>query len=77
MRILLAGDGSDSANHAVGLAARLTKALEGRLKIIHLLNREGLSSDELNDHSLREHATSGEVVDRFAEEELVAAASAS
>ena len=73
VRILVAADGSESANRAVELAAKLTKALDGQLKIIHVINRDSFSADELNEYSIREHVTSGEVLTTFAQQELAAA----
>jgi nucleotide-binding universal stress UspA family protein len=73
IRILVAIDGSDAANRAVELAARLTKALEGQLKIIHVISLDNLPLEELSDYGLREHATLGDVLNTFAEEKLTAA----
>jgi len=70
MRILAATDGSESANRAVELAARLTKELNGRLKIIHIVNERDVNPDQLSDYALSEHSTSAEVLNAFSEEKL-------
>ena len=51
MFILAATDGSDTADRAVELAARLTIGLKGRLKIIHVVTVDASPLDQLNDHA--------------------------
>src|SRR5262245_19590774 len=70
MRILAATDGSESATRAVELAARLTKELDGRLKIIHIVSEEDVPEDQLSDYAHSEHSTSAEVLNVFSEDKL-------
>jgi len=70
MLILAATDGSESATRAVELAARLTKELSGRLRIIHIISEEDIPEDQLRDYAHSEHSTSAEVLNVFSEDKL-------
>ena len=70
MRILAATDGSDAASRAVDLAARLAKALNGHLNIIHVISGHDVPAEQLNEYALQEHMTSGEVLSVFSQEKL-------
>ena len=58
MRILAATDGSAPANRAVELAARLTKELNGSLKVIHVCSERDVPEEQLSDYTISEHASS-------------------
>lgn len=73
MRILVATDGSDAADRAVELAAKLASQLKGSLKIIHVISVQNLPMAQLKDYALWEHVTLGEVLNTFAEEKVTAA----
>jgi nucleotide-binding universal stress UspA family protein len=73
MRILVAIDGSESADRAVGVAAQLAKQNGADLKILHVINPQNLPMDQLKDYAQWEHVTLGEVLNTFAEEKLAAA----
>ena len=68
MRILAATDGSDAANRAVELAAKLTKEGKGQLKIVHIVSE--LTPDQLKEYALSEHVTSAEAVGALSDEKL-------
>jgi nucleotide-binding universal stress UspA family protein len=73
MRILVGVDGSESADRALEHAAKLAKAPDGRLKIVHVISSGNVALDELQDYALREHMTSGDVLNAFADDKLIAA----
>jgi nucleotide-binding universal stress UspA family protein len=73
MRILAATDGSAPANRAVELAARLTKELDGSLKIIHVCSERDVPEEQLSDYTISEHASSPEVLSALSEDKLRAA----
>ena len=71
MRILAATDGSDSANRAVELAARLAKALRAHLKIIHVMTESDAANDQMGEYAHSEHhTTSAEAANAFSEDRL-------
>jgi len=73
MRILVGVDGSEAADRATDFAAKLTKALGGSLKILHVVSSGNLALDELQDYALREHVTANDVLNTFADEKVTAA----
>jgi nucleotide-binding universal stress UspA family protein len=73
MRILVATDGSESANRAVGVAARLAQQNHAELNILHVINPQNLPMNQATDYAKWEHVTLGEVLNTFAEEKLTAA----
>ncbi len=71
MRIVAATDGSEPANRAVDLAARLAKALNGSLKIVHVVTERDADADKMGDYAHSEHhETSAEAANMFSEEKL-------
>jgi len=71
MRIVAATDGSEPANRAVELAARLAKALNASLKIIHVVTERDADPDQVGDYAHSEHhETSAEAANAFSEEKL-------
>jgi nucleotide-binding universal stress UspA family protein len=70
MRILAATDGSAAANRAVELAARLTKELDGSLKIIHVCSERNVPEEQLSEYAIAEHASSAEILSALSEEKL-------
>lgn len=70
MRILAATDGSAPANRAVDLAARLTKELDGSLKVIHVCSERDVPEEQLSDYTIAEHASSADVLSALSEEKL-------
>jgi len=71
MRIVAATDGSESANRAVDLAARLAKGLNGSLKIIHVVTERDADPDRVGDYAHSEHhESSAEAANMFSEEKL-------
>ena len=71
MRIVAATDGSEPANRAVDLAARLAKTLNGRLKIIHVVTERDAEADKMGDYAHSEgHESSAEAANMFSEEKL-------
>ena len=70
MRILVATDGSAPANRAVELAARLTKALNGTLKVIHVCSDRDVPDEQLGDYTISEHSSSADVLAALSEEKL-------
>ena len=70
MRILAATDGSAAANRAVELAARLSKELDGSLKIIHVCSERDVPEEQLSDYTISEHASEHEVLTALSEEKL-------
>ena len=73
MRILAATDGSEAANRAVELAARLAKELNGSLKIIHVCSERDVPEEQLSDYTISEHASSAEILNALSEAKLRAA----
>jgi nucleotide-binding universal stress UspA family protein len=73
MRILAATDGSAPANRAVELAARLTKELNGTLKVIHVCSERDVPEEQLSDYTISEHASSAEILGALSEAKLRAA----
>jgi nucleotide-binding universal stress UspA family protein len=51
MHILVGTDGSDGADRAVELAARLSRDLKASLKIVHVVTVDDPPLDEHNDHA--------------------------
>lgn len=71
MRIVAATDGSEAANRAVELAARLTRESKGHLKIIHVVTERDADPDQMGDYAHSEHhETSAEAASVFSEEKL-------
>ena len=70
MRILVATDGSDSANRAVELAGKLAAQFKAELRIVHVIHVDTLPIDQIGDYALREHASLADVLTTFAEEKL-------
>jgi nucleotide-binding universal stress UspA family protein len=70
MLILAATDGSASANRAVDLAARLTKELDGSLKIVHVCSERDVPEEQLSDYTISEHASAPEVLSALSEQKL-------
>ena len=70
MRILAATDGSAAANRAVQLAARLTKELDGSLKIIHVCSERDVPDEQLSELTIAEHASAHEILSALSEEKL-------
>jgi len=73
MRILVATDGSAPANRAVEMAARLTKELNGTLKVIHVCSERDVPEEQLSDYTISEHASSAEILNALSEAKLQAA----
>jgi nucleotide-binding universal stress UspA family protein len=70
MRILAATDGSAPATRAVELAARLTKALGGTLKIIHVCSERDVPEEQMSEYTISEHSSSADVLTALSEEKL-------
>ena len=70
MRILAATDGSETANHAVELAAQLTKNLTGRLEIIHVYSDRDVPEEQLRDYTTSAHMSSAEILVELSDEML-------
>ena len=70
MRILVATDGSAAANRAVELAARMTKELDGSLKIIHVTSERDVPDEQLSELTISEHASAQEILNALSEEKL-------
>lgn len=70
MRILAATDGSAAANRAVQLAARLTKELDGSLKIIHVCSERDVPDEQLSELTITEHASSADILGALSEQKL-------
>jgi nucleotide-binding universal stress UspA family protein len=70
MRILAATDGSEAANRAVQLAARLTKELDGSLKIIHVCCERDVPDEQLSELTISEHASAPEILSALSNEKL-------
>ncbi len=61
--IVLATDGSDSANRALDFAAQLAQSSGAALWITHVADDKSLSSQEIRQFSRSERVSSGEIVD--------------
>ena len=71
MRILAATDGSAPASRAVELAARLTRKLNGNLKIVHVVTESDAADEEMSEYAHSEHQeTAAEAATAFSEEKL-------
>jgi nucleotide-binding universal stress UspA family protein len=70
MRIVAATDGSEPANRAIDLAARLAKELNGSLKIVHIVGENDVPSEQLGDYTIGEHASEADVLDAFSQDML-------
>ena len=71
MRILAATDGSAAAARAVELAARLTRELNGSLKIIHVVTESDAADEKMSEYAHSEHhGTAAEAATAFSEEKL-------
>jgi nucleotide-binding universal stress UspA family protein len=70
MRILAATDGSAAANRAVQLAARLTKELDGSLKIIHVCSERDVPEEQLDELTISEHASAPDILGALSEHKL-------
>jgi nucleotide-binding universal stress UspA family protein len=73
MRILAAIDGSEPATRALEFAARMTKALKGHLKIVHVISENDVPEEKLREYAITEHATSAEVLNGFSQAKLKSA----
>lgn len=71
--ILLATDGSKSAERAADFAAQLAKAAEAPLWIATVTDDLGLSSAQLRAFSQAEHASRGEIIESIATQLLAKA----
>jgi nucleotide-binding universal stress UspA family protein len=70
MRIVAATDGSEPANRAIDLAARLAKELNGSLKIVHIVSENDLPSEQLGDYTIGEHACEADVLEALSQDML-------
>lgn len=59
IQILVGTDGSDSANHAIDLAARLASSLGGNLTILNVVPPHDLPPQQLVDLAHMEHISPG------------------
>jgi nucleotide-binding universal stress UspA family protein len=73
MRILVATDGSDSANRTVEFAARLTKRLSGQLRIINVVSLRNIPLEQLDEYSRLGQVTRLEAMTVESREQLNAA----
>jgi nucleotide-binding universal stress UspA family protein len=70
MRILVATDGSDTANRTVEFAARLTKGLSGQLRIINVVSLRDIPLEQLDEYSPLGHVTRPEAMTAESRERL-------
>jgi nucleotide-binding universal stress UspA family protein len=73
MRILAGTDGSDPANRAIDLAARLARGVSGNLTIAHITGLFDPDAEELAQLSSSEHISPGTFVNEMAEQILAMA----
>jgi len=71
--ILAATDGSESANRAVDAAAQLAQRFDATLLIVNAVNRDVLSTDELNKYRQVEGISLGEALASMSSEILTQA----
>jgi nucleotide-binding universal stress UspA family protein len=73
MRILAGTDGSDSSNRALEFAARLTKALNGQLEILHVVPLRDIPLEQLDGYTGSGRVTRPEAMTGASRETLQAA----
>ena len=71
--ILAATDGSESANRAIDVAAQLAQRFDATLLIVNAVNRDVLSTDELNKYRQVEGISLGEALASMSSEILTQA----